>query len=118
MGSNGQIPYDDNSKPVLALWDDTTGQAIPLHVHSKVTGADGKTYATLDTGSGGPVTDLVASGTITAAQSTEGTPVANATVVLALGSGQATWEAQITGLGTGSTIAFDGVDVSIPSSGF
>lgn len=60
--------------------------------------------------SGLSAADVIATGNITAAQATQGTPVANATVVLALGDGQATWEAQITGLGSGSTVAFDGVD--------
>ncbi len=44
----GSAPLDDNGKPVLALYNDTTGQVIPLHVGSIVTGADGKSYATLD----------------------------------------------------------------------
>jgi|SRR5579871_138710 len=46
--SAGQIPQDDNYKPVLALMDDATGQVIPLHVGAKVTGADGNKYAKLD----------------------------------------------------------------------
>lgn len=44
----GSAPVDDNGKPVLALWNDATGQPIPVHVGATVTGADGKTYALLD----------------------------------------------------------------------
>lgn len=44
----GAAPIDDNGKPVLALWNDATGQPIPVHVGATVTGADGKTYALLD----------------------------------------------------------------------
>lgn len=39
--------------------------------------------------------DLSTSGTINAAQSTEGTPVSGATVQLALGEGQSSWKAQL-----------------------
>lgn len=46
--STGLIPYDDSGKPVLGLMDDATGKVVPVHVGSKVTGADGKTYAILD----------------------------------------------------------------------
>lgn len=42
------IPIDDNGKPALFLWDDATGTAIPVHIGSKVTGSDGKSYAALD----------------------------------------------------------------------
>lgn len=42
------IPVDGNGKPVLALWDDATGQPVPVHIKSKVTGADGQSYAILD----------------------------------------------------------------------
>src|SRR5579883_1494338 len=51
--SNGQIPVDDNYRAVLALWSDTLGQALPVHVNSIITGADGKKYAVLDTPAGG-----------------------------------------------------------------
>lgn len=53
--SYGIIPLDDNEKPVVALWDDTTGTVIPVHIKSKVTGADGKTYALMDVNVGGSV---------------------------------------------------------------
>src|SRR5437763_108274 len=46
--SKGVINIDDSGKPVLALWDDATNQVVPVHIKSKVTGADGKTYAVLD----------------------------------------------------------------------
>ncbi len=59
MSSTTDIPLDSNYKPVLALWDDATGQITPLHVASKITGADGKTYAVLDVSGklGTPATD-------------------------------------------------------------
>lgn len=46
----GAAPIDDNGHAVLALWDDATGTTIPVHISSKVTGADGKSYALLDAG--------------------------------------------------------------------
>ncbi len=45
--SAGEIPLDDNYKPVLALMNDATGQVVPLHVGGTIVGADGKTYAQL-----------------------------------------------------------------------
>lgn len=44
----GSIPLDDNGRPVLGLWNDATGQVVPVHIGALVTGADGKTYARLD----------------------------------------------------------------------
>lgn len=46
--AKGQIPIDDNGKPVLALWNDANGTVIPVHIGSTITGADGLTYAKLD----------------------------------------------------------------------
>ena len=46
--AKGLIPWDDSGKPTLALWNDATGQIIPLHAKSTVVGADGNTYAVLD----------------------------------------------------------------------
>lgn len=48
MSGYGQIPFDDNGRRVLALWNDATGQVVPVHIGSTVVGADGKTYAVLD----------------------------------------------------------------------
>lgn len=47
--------------------------------------------------------DLTASGNITAAQPVIGTPVTNATITLALGSGQGTWSGQVLGTGFSAT---------------
>ena len=44
----GSIPMSDNGRPVLALWNDATGQVVPVHIGALVTGADGKSYARLD----------------------------------------------------------------------
>jgi len=55
------------------------------------------------------IPDTVATGNLTAAQPTPGTPVAGGTVSIALGDGQATWEAQLTGtFNIGTTIQFEG----------
>jgi hypothetical protein len=54
--------------------------------------------------------DLTATGTISAAQPVIGTPVANATVQLALGQGQSSWMAQLTagaGFTSATTIVVD-----------
>jgi len=48
--------------------------------------------------------DLTTSGTLSAAQSTEGTPVANATLVLSVGLGQSAWRASLVA-GAGFTSA-------------
>jgi hypothetical protein len=57
------------------------------------------------------IIDLSTTGTISAAQSTEGTPVSNATVVLTVGNGQSTWKAQLLagggGFTSGTTIVAD-----------
>jgi len=55
--------------------------------------------------------DLSVSGTITAAQSTQQTPIAGGTVVLSLGAGQGSWKAEIVALSTftsATTIVVDG----------
>lgn len=55
--------------------------------------------------------DTVATGNITAAQPTAGTVVAGGTVSITLGTGQGTWEAQLTGtFSSGTTIVFEGTD--------
>lgn len=70
-------------------------------------------YAPLVTTAGSTVGDIVATGTITAAQATQGTPVAGGTVSITLGSGQSVVEAQLTGTWTNTTtLVVDGTDDS------
>lgn len=58
-----------------------------------------------------PPADIFTTGTISAAQSGINTPIASATVVLAVGTGQSTWKAQLTngggGFTSGTTIVAD-----------
>lgn len=57
------------------------------------------------------VADTIATGTLTAAQPTAGTVVAGGTVSITLGTGQGTWEAQLTGtFSSGTTVLFEGTD--------
>src|SRR5258708_6567654 len=53
--------------------------------------------------------DIVGTGSITAAQATQDTPVANATVAITLGKGQTSWAVDLRGtFNAGTTINFDG----------
>jgi hypothetical protein len=63
----GSIPMSDNGRPVLALWNDATGQVVPVHAGTLIIGADGKSYARLDM-----VASVATSALFTAAQTTVG----------------------------------------------
>src|SRR5947209_2992442 len=59
------------------------------------------------------VADTVATGSLTAAQPTAGTPVAGGTVSITLGTGQAVVEVQLTGtFNAGTTVLFEGTEDS------
>lgn len=90
--------------PVLPGYDPSGHQTnVAIQVSNVQTdGTTGVVYGQLVSGGGGgAVTDLSASGTITAS---------GQRIQLQLGTGQATWEMQFTGTFAGSTLVFEGSD--------
>src|SRR5437868_1712136 len=99
--SNSPIPEDQNHNPVLSVIDAATGNIVSL-VGANVRNVtkDGKTIKVADLTSSsvaGAASNTIATGNITAAQPTVGTPVAGGTVSINVADGQATVEAQLTG---------------------
>ncbi len=75
--SNGNLPRDDNGVPALGAMNDATGQILPLHVGAIVIGADGKSYAKVDTTITSPVSATAAITSVAASITSEVLLVAN-----------------------------------------
>lgn len=87
------MPYPvlpDLPTPASETIADPTTATRKLKVNS-----DGSINTSGGGGGGSAVTDLSATGTISAAQAVINTPVSNATVTLTLGTGQSSWKAQL-----------------------
>lgn len=114
INPNNPLPEDQYHRNVQGLFDTATKGLVSHRAVnvSTVTLANGDTILVGDEAvslSGGTgATDVTATGTISAAQPSINTPVANASVTLALGNGEATWLAEIVGpISSGTTLVFD-----------
>ena len=119
MGSTNVVPQDTANRDAGSGYDSTNNQVVALRIVNVNTGGSynyGDLGVVVDqalpAGSNliGAINtpDLPITGTITAAQPSINTPVANASVVLPVGTGQASWKATLTGTFTsGSTIYVD-----------
>ncbi len=92
--------YDSANHQVVAWEADETTVTTDNSVSPPVTYAKAKISGSF---SSSPPSDLSGTGTISAAQSGINTPVAGATVALALGTGQSTWKAMLSNGGGGFT---------------
>lgn len=112
MANPDQIHIDSNNRPVGAGLDPATGKSANLRMTNVTQATDGEYYGDLVVAqTGGGFADTIATGNLTAAQATAGTPVAGGTVSITLGEGQATVEAQLTGtFSNGTTVLFEGTD--------
>src|SRR6266702_2275406 len=113
---NDALLEDQALHSVGGLVDPATGgivNRVAANVRT-ITGPGGKLLKVGDATSSavaGAVPDTDATGNLTAAQPTVGTPVAGGTVSVTLGAGQATVEAQLTGtFSAGTTVNFEGTD--------
>ena len=115
INPNNPLPEDQYHRNVEGLFDPVTKGVVSKRATnvSAVTLANGDTVLVGDevNSSNASLTDVFVTGTLSAAQPLIGTPVANATLALPLGSGQATWLMEIPGpISAGTTLVFDQAD--------
>lgn len=106
-----EIAQDNFNHPGIAGVDPTLDELVNVQVTSVGTTPTGKRYGTLTATISSATPDVSVQGVLSAAQPSPTTPVAGGTVTLQLGSGQATWEAQLAGtFSAGSDVTFEGSD--------